>query len=235
MQHISLNAEIVFRKDYKPFALCPARYILEITDCFGIYAVFSSRNEEKISKYIVKYFEDFDNYSTVTSKQILSNTGSKYYKYIDQFIESKTYTNDILLSELINVKGLNIKHISLNKNVEIETNKTNSTVYKAFDIFSFLYGDIDASFGVLSSNTHNNAIPLFEDTYKKISRYCELGVRWDKRSYSFVVEIVACRFFDTLYGYPVFIDIDYDVKLINNDALITVNVTETAIGYVHTK
>ena len=36
-------------------------------------------------------------------------------------------------------------------------------------------------------------------------------------------------------AYPVLIDIDYDVKLINNDALITVNVTETTIGYVYTK
>ena len=29
---------------------------------------------------------------------------------------------------------------------------------------------------------------------------------------------------------PTLIDIDYDIKLINNDALITVNVTEATIG-----
>ena len=82
------------------------------------------------------YLKDFGN-SAVTAKQLLSNTESKYYKYIGKFIDYKTYTYNILLSELIRVKDLEIRRMSLNKNIDIETDKRQSSTEKAFNIFSF--------------------------------------------------------------------------------------------------
>lgn len=177
------------------------------------------------------YLKDFEA-TTVTAKQLLSNTQSKYYKYIDKFIDYKTYTYNILLSELIRVKDLEIDHLSLNKNIDIETDKRQSSTEKAFNIFSFTPKPIDlkfASFNVLSSGPYSDGIPIFESPYKRISRYCALGVRWRKKDNSFVAEICARRLSGAMEAYPVLIDIDYDVKLINNDASITVNVTEAEI------
>ena len=128
--------------------------------------------------------------------------------------------------------------MQINKNIDIETYNRQSLTKKAFNIFSFVPKPADpsiASFNVLSSDQYPDGIPIFERPYKKISRYCALEVRWSKKDNSFVAEIAARRLFGTAEAYPVLIDIDYDVKLINNDALITVNITEATIGYVHTK
>ena len=81
----------------------------------------------------------------------------------------------------------------------------------------------------MSSGPYSDGIPVFESPYKRISRYCALGVRWSKKDNSFVSEICARRLSGAMEAYPVLIDIDYDVKLINNDALITANVTEAEI------
>lgn len=118
----------------------------------------------------------------------------------------------------------------LNKNIDIKTKETNSAVYKSFDIFSFSNKPTDVSFNVLSSSPYNGVIPLFEPPYKKISRYCDLGVRWSKKTDSFVAEICAGKLFGAMDADPTLIDIDYDVKLINNDALITINVIEATVG-----
>lgn len=224
MGHISLNAQTNLRK----FGL--GHEILRIEDSFNVDTSFSSI-DDKYRRYAFMYLKDFGN-STITAKQLLSNTESKYYKYIDKFIDYKTYTYNILLSELIRVKDLEIDHLSLNKNINIETDKRQSSTEKAFNIFSFTPKPIDpkfASFNVLSSSQYNGTIPLFEPPYKKISRYCDLGVRWSKKDNSFVAEICARRLSGAMEAYPVLIDIDYDVKLINNDASITVNVTEAEI------
>lgn len=222
MGHISLNAQTNLRK----FGL--GHEILRIADSFNADTSFSSI-DDKYRRYAFMYLKDFGS-STITPKQLLSNTDSEYYEYIDEFIEYKTYTNNILLSELIRVKDLYITNILLNKNIDIETKETNSAVYKSFDIFSFSNKPADVSFNVLSSSQYNGAIPLFEPPYKKISRYCDLGVRWSKKTDSFVAEICAGKLFGAMDADPTLIDIDYNVKLINNDALITVNVTEATIG-----
>lgn len=127
MGHISLNAQTNLRK----FGL--GHEILRIADSFNVDTSFSSI-DDKYRRYAFMYLKDFGN-STITPKQLLSNTDSEYYEYIDEFIEYKTYTNDILLSELIRVKDLYITNILLNKNIDIETKETNSAVYKSFDIF----------------------------------------------------------------------------------------------------
>lgn len=228
MGHVSLDAQINLRK----FGL--GHEILRITDSFNADTSFSSVDSKR---YAFMYLKDFGN-STITTKQLLSNTDSEYYEYIGEFIESKTYTNDILLSELIRVKDLEISHMSLNKDIDIETDKRQSSTEKAFNIFSFMPKPQDpkiVSFNVLSSGPYSDGIPLFERPYKRISRYCALGVRWSKKDNSFVAEICARRLSGAMDVYPTLIDIDYDVKLINNDALITVNVAEATISYVHTK
>lgn len=226
MNHVSLNGEIELKK----YGLNDSIEILNIKDSFDADTSFSSSDSEYL-RYALMYLKDFEG-TTVTAKQLLSNTESKYYKYIDKFIDYKTYTYNILLSELIRVKDLEIRRMSLNKNIDIETDKRQSSTEKAFNIFSFIPKPIDpsiASFNVLSSGPYSDGIPIFESPYKRISRYCALGVRWSKKDNSFVAEICARRLSGAMEAYPVLIDIDYDVKLINNDALITVNVTETEI------
>lgn len=226
MNHLSLNAEIELKK----YGLNDSIEILNIRDSFDTDTSFSSSDSEYL-RYALMYLKDFGN-SAVTAKQLLSNTESKYYKYIDKFIDYKTYAYNILLSELIRVKDLEIRRMSLNKNIDIETDKRQSSTEKAFNIFSFTPKPIDpkfASFNVLSSGPYSDGIPIFESPYKRISRYCALGIRWDKKDNSFVAEICTRRLSGAMEAYPVLIDIDYDVKLINNDASITVNVTETEI------
>lgn len=90
MGHISLNAQTNLRK----FGL--GHEILRIADSFNVDTSFSSI-DDKYRRYAFMYLKDFGN-STITPKQLLSNTDSEYYEYIDEFIEYKTYTNDILLS-----------------------------------------------------------------------------------------------------------------------------------------
>lgn len=226
MNHVSLNAEIKLKK----YGLNDSIEILNIKDSFNADTSFSSSDSEYL-RYALMYLKDFEG-TTVTAKQLLSNTESKYYKYIDKFINYKTYTYNILLSELIHVKDLEIDHLSLNKNIDIETDKRQSSTEKSFNIFSFIPKPIDpsiASFNVLSSGPYSDGIPIFESPYKRISRYCALGVRWSKKDNSFVSEICARRLSGAMEAYPVLIDIYYDVKLINNDALITANVTEAEI------
>lgn len=226
MNRTSLNAEIKLKK----YGLNDSIEILNIRDSFNADTSFSSSDSEYL-RYALMYLKDFEG-ATVTAKQLLSNTESKYYKYIDKFIDYKTYTYNILLSELIHVKDLEISRMSLNKNIDIETDKRQSSTEKAFNIFSFTSKPIDpsfASFNVLSSGPYSDGIPIFESPYKRISRYCALGVRWSKKDNSFVAEICARRLSGAMEAYPVLIDIDYDVKLINNDASITVNITEAEI------
>lgn len=226
MNCTSLNAEIKLKK----YGLNDSIEILNIKDSFDADTSFSSSDSEYL-RYALMYLKDFEG-TTVTAKQLLSNTESKYYKYIDKFIDYKTYTYNILLSELIHVKDLGIRNISLNKNIDIETDKRQSSTEKAFNIFSFMPKPPDpkiVSFNVLSSGPYSDGISLFERPYKRISRYCALGVRWSKKDNSFVAEICARRLSSAMEAYPVLIDIDYDVKLINNDASITVNVTEAEI------
>lgn len=225
MGHVSLNAQTNLRK----FGL--GHEILRITDSFNADTSFSSV-DDKHQIYAFMYLKDFGS-STITPKQLLSNTDSEYYEYIGEFIESKTYTNDILLSELIRVKDLEISNMSLNKDIDIETDKRQSSTEKAFNIFSFMPKPPDpkiVSFNVLSSGPYSDGIPLFELPYKRISRYCALGVRWSKKDNSFVAEICARRLSGAMEAYPILIDIDYDIKLINNDALITINVIEATVG-----
>lgn len=54
----------------------------------------------------------------------------------------------------------------------------------------------------MSSSQYNGVIPLFEPPYKKISRYCDLGVRWSKKTDSFVAEICAGKLFGAMYADP---------------------------------
>ena len=226
MNRTSLNAEIKLKK----YGLNDSIEILNIKDSFDADTSFSSSDSEYL-RYALMYLKDFKG-PTVAAKQLLSNTESKYYKYIDKFIDYKTYAYNILLSELIRVKDLGIDHLSLNKNINIETDKRQSSTEKSFNIFSFIPKPIDpsiASFNVLSSGPYSDGIPIFESPYKRISRYCALGVRWSKKDNSFVSEICVRRLSGAMEAYPVLIDIDYDVKLINNDASITVNVIETEI------
>ena len=211
MNRTSLNAEIKLKK----YGLNDSIEILNIKDSFDADTSFSS-SDSKYLRYVLMYLKDFES-TTVTAKQLLSNTESKYY---------------ILLSELIHVKDLEISRMSVNKNIDIETDKRQSSTEKAFNIFSFTPKPIDpkfASFNVLSSGPYSDGIPIFESPYKRISRYCALGVRWSKKDNSFVSEICARRLSGAMEAYPVLIDIDYDVKLINNDASITANVTEAEI------
>lgn len=226
MNRVNLNAEIKLKK----YGLNDNIEILNIRDSFDADTSFSSSDSEYL-RYALMYLKDFEG-TTVTAKQLLSNSESEYYKYIDKFIDYKTYTYNILLSELIRVKDLEISRMSLNKNIDIETDKRQSSTEKAFNIFSFIPKPIDpsiSSFNVLSSGPYSDGIPIFESPYKRVSRYCALGVRWSKKDNSFVSEICARRLSGAMEAYPVLIDIDYDVKLINNDALITVNITEAEI------
>ena len=131
MNRTSLNAEIKLKK----YGLNDSIEILNIRDSFNADTSFSSSDNEYL-RYALMYLKDFEG-TTVAAKQILSNTESKYYKYIDKFIDYKTYTYNILLSELIHVKDLEISRMSLNKNIDIETDKRQSSTEKAFNIFSF--------------------------------------------------------------------------------------------------
>ena len=131
MNRTSLNAEIKLKK----YGLNDSIEILNIKDSFDADTSFSSSDSEYL-RYALMYLKDFKN-PTVAAKQILSNTESKYYKYIDKFIDYKTYTYNILLSELIRVKDLEISRMSLNKNIDIETDKRQSSTEKSFNIFSF--------------------------------------------------------------------------------------------------
>ena len=225
MKHICLNAEISLMK----LGSWPKINVVNITDSFGFNTYFSSTDDKPL-RYAPRYLKDFDN-QTITSKQLLSNTKSKYYKYIDQFIESKSYTHDVLLSELIGVKVPDVNDILLNRNTDVEINETDSSTYKVFNIFSLFLKPSDVSFSMLHNNLYHDIDSTFEDTSKNISRYCELRSKRNERNNLVDVEIVARRYFNTFdtFDIPVIIDIDYDVKLINNDALITVNVTETEI------
>ncbi len=222
MNHLNLNCEIY--KVGTSTSLDQHMSCSQIRDPFtyGYGIGFNMDSKKETERHAAMYFADFKD-GAYTSKQILSNTDSKYYEYIDEFIDIKQYTNDISISGVAYVNNPHIKDILINQNTDTIKPKSNRGNYIYFDFCSLSYDPY------YNYDHHGRSIYDFDSFTKPLSPHSEIIIKRNRKTNCINARIVVGRINTGISAYSLIPDFDYDVKKVGENAIITVNVTETCI------